>query len=458
MVKSGLGLGHLIKLRSFKTMPTKNDEKIIKKKKKKKNFQAPRGTRDILPQEQGYWDKVNQVITKIARTYGFDRIDTPILEEADLFIKGTGETTDIVQKEMYNLRTKGGDKLVLRPEFTPAVIRAYLENGLSSQPHPVKLYSIGPVFRYERPQKGRYRQHQQANFEIFGERDAILDAQLIQLFFSVIKGIGLKNVITQINSIGCRQCRPSYRKKISAFYRKRKKELCSDCQKRLQQNPLRILDCKNEGCIVISQEVPQIIDNLCSECHNHFKSVLEYLDEIEIPYILNSTLVRGLDYYTKTVFEIWPEDEDARQISLGGGGRYDGLVKLLGGKDTPGVGFAMGLDRIVNLMKEKEIKIPTKNSPLVFLVQIGDLGKKKSLKLFEELRQSGIEVSSSFSKNAIKSQMKMADKIGARFTLILGQKEALDETIIIRDMFSGSQETVPLEKVVQKIKKRVKRS
>lgn len=430
-----------------------------KTRSRKKMFQAPRGMRDILPQEQPYWEKVSQVVQKMARIYGFNKIETPVLEEAELFIKGTGSTTDIVQKEMYSLRTKGGDKLVLRPEFTPAIIRAYLEGGLSSQPHPVRLYNLGPVFRYERPQKGRYRQHWQANFEILGEKDPVLDAQLIQLFFSIIKGIGLKNIITQINSIGCRQCRPGYRKKLVSFYRKKKKEICSDCQKRLSQNPLRLLDCKNSKCVEIAQEAPQVIDNLCSDCHNHFKCVLEYLDELEIPYILNPNLVRGLDYYTKTVFEIWPEEEGtlARQVALGGGGRYDDLVKLLGGRDTPAVGFAMGLDRIVNLMKERNINLPRRTSPLVFLVQLGELGKKKSLKLFEELRRAGIETATSFSKNTINSQLKIANRIKTRFALILGQKEAIDETIIIRDMTSGSQETVLLSKVIQELKKRIKR-
>jgi len=442
-------------------MPAKAKPKT---RSRKKTFQAPKGMRDILPQDQVYWEKLRQIIQKMAKIYGFERIDTPILEEANLFIRGTGSTTDIVQKEMYSLRTKGGDKLVLRPEFTPATIRAYLENGLSSQPHPVKLYNLGPVFRHERPQKGRYRQHWQANFEIFGEKDPVLDAQLIQLFFSIARGVGLKNIITQINSIGCRQCRPSYRKKLVDFYRRKKKEICSDCQKRLIQNPLRLLDCKNTKCIEIAQEAPQIIDNLCPDCHNHFKNVLEYLDELEIPYILNSNLVRGLDYYTKTVFEIWPEEEDGRQTrlptrqaALGGGGRYDNLVKLLGGKDTPSVGFAMGLDRMIDLMEEKNVKLPQKTPPLVFLVQLGELGKKKSLKLFEELRQTGLEVASSFSKNTINSQLKIADRLGTRFALILGQKEALDETIIIRDMVSGSQETVLLNKVAQKLKKKAKR-
>ena len=427
------------------------------KSKSKNKFQAPKGMRDILPKDQPYWEKVRQVIHLSAKVFGFERIDTPILEEKELFIKGTGAYTDIVEKEMYNLTTKGRDKLVLRPEFTPSIIRAYLENGLSSLPHPVKLYSIGPIFRYERPQKGRYRHSYQANFEVIGEQDPILDAQLIQLFFSICKKLGLKKLITQINSIGCSECRPSYRKKLTTYYRSNKKGLCSDCQRRLKQNPLRLLDCKEPKCISIAEEAPQTIDSLCDNCSNHFKGVLEYLDELEIPYILNSRLVRGLDYYTKTVFEVWPEDEDGRQISLCGGGRYDKLIKLLGKKDIPAVGFAIGLDRIINLIKEREIKIVSKSAPSVFLVQLGDLGKKKSLKLFEELQQSGLKIASSFSKNTIKTQLKLADKMNVRFALILGQKEAIDKSIIVRDMISGSQEVIPLSKIVREIKKRIKK-
>lgn len=409
-----------------------------------------------MPEEQGYWEKIGQVIKKSAETYGFGRIETPILEDADLFVKGTGAYTDIVEKEMFTLRTKGGDKLVLRPEFTPAVIRAYLENGLSSQPHPVKLYGVGPIFRYERPQKGRYRQSYHANFEIIGEKDPVLDAQLIQMFFSIGADLGLKKLITQINSIGCPQCRPNYRKALIAFYRKLKNALCSDCQRRLHQNPLRLLDCKNVKCVQLSEDVPQVIDFLCDECHDHFKSVLEYLDELEIPYILNPRLARGLDYYTKTVFEIWPEDKDGRQLALAGGGRYDGLVKLLGGRDTPAVGFAIGLDRTISLMRERGIKISPKTHSSVFLIQLGDLGKKKSLKLFEKLQKAGIKTAASFSRDRMAPQLKMAGKIGARFALILGQKEALDETIIVRDMVSGIQETVPMEKAINVLKRKLK--
>jgi len=427
------------------------------KSKSKNKFQAPKGMRDILPEEQLYWEKVYQVICSSASIFEFGKIDTPILEEKDLFVKGTGLYTDIVEKEMYNLTTKGRDHLVLRPEFTPSIVRAYLENGLSSLPHPVKLFSVGPIFRYERPQKGRYRQAHQANFEIIGDQDPVLDAQLIQMFFFICKKLGLKKLITQINSIGCSECRPSYRKKLTAFYRSNKKDLCSDCQKRLKQNPLRLLDCKNTKCISVSEEAPQIIDFLCNDCNEYFKNVLEYLDELEIPYALNSRLVRGLDYYTKTIFEVWPEEKNGRQIALCGGGRYDKLIKLLGRKDIPAVGFAIGLDRIINLMKEREIKIISKNKYSIFLVQLGDLGKKKALKLFEELQQAGLKTASSFSKNTIKTQLKLANKMQVRFSLILGQKEAIDESIIIRDMDSGSQEVVPLSRVVKEIKKRIKK-
>ena len=431
---------------------------VKKERKSKSMFRATKGMRDILPEDQVYWEKIRQVVQKVAKSYGFERLDTPILEDEGLFIKGTGASTDIVQKEMYSLKTKGGDRLVLRPEFTPAFIRAYLENGLSSRSHPLKLYTTGPLFRYERAQKGRYRQHEQANFEVIGENDPVLDAQLIQVFFSIIRGLGVKDVVAQINSIGCRQCRPNYRKKLVAFYNKRKKELCPDCQKRLKQNPLRLLDCKDGRCILVSEEAPQTIDNLCLECHNHFKSVLEYLDELEIPYLLNSRLVRGLDYYTKTVFEVWPESEEAgRQSALGGGGRYDHLIKILGGRETSGVGFGMGIDRWVNFLREKNIKVPNECSPAVFLVQLGELGKKKALKLFESLRRANIRVASQLSKDTMKAQLKSADKMKAPFALILGQKEALDGTVIVRNMESGSQETVLLTKIVRELKKRIKR-
>lgn len=424
----------------------------------KRAFQVVKGMRDILPEEQVYWEKIRQTIKSLAEVYGFCRIDTPMVEDTDLFVRGTGAGTDIVEKEMYNLRTKGGDRLSLRPEFTPGVVRAYLENGLLTWSQPVWLYGLGPVFRYGRPQKGRYRQFHQANFEIIGSKDAILDAQLIQVFFSISRELGLKDLITQINSIGCQECRPVYRKKLVSYYKPFKNEICPTCQRRLAQNPLRLLDCKENKCFRLAEQAPQIIDYLCGDCRNHFKSVLEFLDELNIPYILNHHLVRGLDYYTKTVFEVWPEQtEEARQESLGGGGRYDNLVKILGGRDTPAAGFAMGLERLINLMKERGIKPAARNYPSVFIIQLGDLAKRKSLKLFEDLRKSGLRVAASFSRDTIKSQLGTADKCGALLALILGQKEVLDQTIIIRDMSSGVQETVPLSKIINELKKRLKK-
>jgi histidyl-tRNA synthetase len=426
-----------------------------KLKQKKKTFQAPKGMRDILPSGQPYWEKIYRVARELAAAYGFGKIDTPILEDAELFVKATGQTTDIIEKQMYSLKTKGGDSLALRPEFTPGVIRAYLENGLSSLPQPVKLYSCGPLFRYERQQAGRYRQFSQLNFEIIGSAAPVSEAQIINLFFILFKEIGLKNINLQINSIGCRNCRPAYRKALVNYYSKRADRACSDCKKRLKQNPLRLLDCKEEKCAQLISGAPQIIDSLCEECHNHFKGVLEFLDELEIPYILNPYLVRGLDYYTKTVFEFCRENDEVRQGALGAGGRYDYLVKLLGGKETPACGGACGLERIVALMKEQSIKASSVLSPKVFLIQLGDLAKRKSLLLFEELRKSNVTAVESSSKDSIKTQLKLADKIGAKFVLILGQQEVLDKAIIVRDMQTGVQETIKQEKLIKELKKRL---
>jgi histidyl-tRNA synthetase len=441
-------------------------------RKKIKILQAPRGTYDILPEDQLYWERIRRVVKELADDYGFARIDTPIIEDTELFVKGTGQTTDIVQKQMYSFRTLGNDSLTLRPEGTPGVIRSYIENGMINLPHPVKLYYFGPMFRYEHPQAGRYRQFYQFGFETIGGQESVLDVQLIQLFLHILKDLGLKKINVQINSLGCPECRPSFRRALVDYYRSKKNKLCPDCQKRLKINPLRLLDCKEEKCQPIKTNAPNSIDYLCHNCHNHFKSVLEFLDELEIPYFLNHQLVRGLDYYTKTVFEVWPESDSVsvqqgetssgqgtqeikEPISLGGGGRYDNLVKLLGGKPTPSTGFAAGIERIISLMKEQGVKLLSKNNPKVFLVQLGEMGQRKSLKLFDELHKAEIKVAESVSKPSIKSQLRIADKIGAKFSLIVGQQEALDGSVIIRDMQSGVQETVPKEKVINELKKRL---
>ena len=427
------------------------------KKKPQKIFQAPKGMRDLLPQDWVFWDKLIKSGQELAEEYGFQKIETPIIEDAELFARGTGETTDIVSKEMYFVKTAGGASLALRPEGTPGAVRAYMENGMVSLPQPIKLFYYGPMFRHEQPQAGRFRQFYQLGLEIFGDPGAVLDAQLIQFCFHLLRLVGFKKVNIQINSLGCLQCRPAYRRALLDYYRYRKEKVCPDCRCRIKENPLRLLDCKEEKCQPIKAQAPAMVDYLCDECRKHFKEVLEFLDELEIPYFLNNSMVRGLDYYTKTVFEIFWEEEGISQIALGGGGRYDNLVKELGGKPTPAVGVGLGLDRIVELMKKEQVKVGSGPNFKVFLVQLGLMGKKKSLKLFERLHQAGILAAESMSRDSIKAQMKIADKLEVKFVLILGQQEALDGTVIIRDMQSGVQETVSQEKVVEELKKRFKK-
>lgn len=421
----------------------------------KTKFQAPRGTFDILPEDQKYYERVITIVKQLASAYGFLFIDTPIFEDIQLYMKGTGANTDIVQKEMYAFRTKGGDHFALRPEFTPGIIRAYIEHGMKTWTQPVKLYSIGPLFRHERPQAGRFRQFHQFNLEIIGESNAINDVLLIQVVSLIFKKLGIKEVTLQINSIGCSECRPNYKKLLTDYYRKQTRKLCLNCRIRLKQNPLRLLDCKEEKCRQLINNAPQTIDYLCDECHEHFKEVLETLDELDIPYILNPYLIRGLDYYTKTVFEFKLDKPESTELA--GGGRYDNLVRILGGKTTPAVGVAGGIERIISTIKKQDIKITEEACPQIFLAQLGDLGRKRSLKLFEELRSKGIKLAEALSKDSIKSQLKIANKLNVKISLIFGQKEALENNVIIRDMKSGAQETISFSKLVPEIKKRLKK-
>lgn len=425
----------------------------------KLKFQAPTGMHDILPEDLKYYKKIEDVAADIAEFYGFERLETPILENAEIFSKGVGMSTDIVDKQMFTLKTKGGDLLALRPEGTAPIVRAYIENGFANLPQPVKLWYFGPFFRYEHPQAGRFRQFWQFGFELFGEQSAAIDAQMIQIFYNILQELKIKNLVIEVNSIGDSQCRPYYKKLLVNYFRSREAALCTDCRRRLRENPLRVLDCKEEKCQPVKAQAPQMIDHLCEFCHKHFKETLEFLDEVQLPYRLNPYLVRGLDYYTKTVFEIFQEskNENQKSLALGGGGRYDVLVKLLGGKDSPACGAACGVERMVDIMKAKALKPGKEMQYEIFLAQLGTLAKRKSLKLIEDFRKEKITVAESLGRDSLKAQLSRANKLNVKYTLILGQQEALENRIIIRDMKAGHQEIIKLDKAVSEMVKKIKK-
>ncbi len=418
---------------------------------------TPKGMHDIVPLDQPYWERVRAVTRKIAEYYHFNRLDTPVAEFASLFEKGTGEATDIVQKEMYTFRTKGGDHLALRPEFTPSFARAYSQNGLGRQGQPQRLWTIGPVFRYDRPQLGRNRQFYQIEFDtIGGTTDPIYDAQIILLSYRLLEDLKLKNIGLALNSIGCRICRPAYKRQLQNYYRSHERDLCKDCERRLKDNPLRLLDCKEKKCVELREHAPNILDKLCATCNSHFKAVIEYLEELGITYTLQPYLVRGLDYYNRTVFEFSVEMEGGDVGSVGGGGRYDYLMETLGARPTPAVGVAMGMERIILMMKAQEAKLPVTTMKSVFVAHAGSLAKKKALGLIELMRNAGIPTREALAKESLKAQLKVADKEGISLALIIGQKEVYEQSAIIRDFRTGLQEIFPLSRIVDEVKKRLK--
>ncbi len=417
-------------------------------------IQAPKGMRDILPNRQKYWKHIRAIAEKHLEANGYSRIDLPMLEYKKLYEKGIGEATDIVEKEMYVFPSKKKDRdLALRPEGTAGVARAYIEHGMKSHPQPVMLYYIGPMFRKESPQKGRWRQHYQFGVEIIGSDDTSSDAQAIKVLWDILVDLGFeKKLKIKINSIGCDKCRGDILETLANYYQSKKDELCADCQRRLKKNPLRILDCKEEGCVKINEQAPKIIDQTCENCQEDFRKLLEYLDEIKIKYDLDNKLVRGLDYYTKTVFEASYGEEGN---SLAGGGRYDKLIDLYGGRDSGAIGWAAGMDRIASYLKEEEIKVPDRNKAQVFLAQLGKEAKKKAFKIMDQLQEAEIPVRTALAKNSLRDQLKMANRAGVKTTLILGEKELQENNIIIRDMKEGTQDIVPLKKVISILEKRL---
>ncbi|MDY7040244.1 MAG: histidine--tRNA ligase [Chloroflexota bacterium] len=417
-------------------------------------YTAPRGTQDILPEDQPYWRYVEEHLHAIAHLYGYERITPPIFEDTAIFERGVGQGTDIVEKEMYTFLDRGGSSITLRPEFTASVVRAYIEHGMHVQPQPVKLYSIGPAFRYERPQAGRYRQHHQFNVEAVGAQDPAVDLEVMSLAWQLYDELGFRDLAFQINSTGCPECRPDYIRVLKEYYAARLSLVCNDCRLRFERNPLRMLDCKVEGCQPLIDGAPHFLDYLCEECAEHFAALRGYLDELNRPYTLNHRLVRGLDYYTKTVFEVWAAGIGA-QAAVCGGGRYDGLAEALGGPLTPGVGFASGIERIILTMKAQGVEVPPAPKPLALIATIGEKAKLAGITLVSDLRGAGIPVALAFGDRSLRSQMREAGKLEVAYTLILGADEVQARQVIVRDMAAASQESVAQGEIVAWLKARL---
>lgn len=424
-------------------------------KKTARVIQPLRGMKDVLPADQKFWQMLYEKVVSLAFHYGFERLETPLLEEAALFSRSLGRDTEVVEKEMYAFEDLDGSKVALRPEATASIVRSYICHNMWNQPQPIKVWYWGPMFRHERPQSGRYRQFHQFGFETLGEDSPAADAQVILVAYNFYSELGVP-VSIQINSIGCLECRDKYKEELTQYYRSLRSKICEFCKKRLSRNPLRLLDCKEEGCQSIKQNAPQMVETLCQPCRAHFMSVLEYLDDLGLPYFLNHNLVRGLDYYTRTVFEIYKVgDEGAAQTALGGGGRYDLLAEMLGGRPTPACGFAHGIERAVSVVKEAGTVMPREEKKDVFVAQLGEAARRKAFVLFENCRKAGVNATENFTKGGLRPQLEMADKVGARYALIIGQKEVQDGTVIIRDMESGNQEIVDFNKAVLEVKKKL---
>ena len=416
-------------------------------------YKAPRGTSDILPEEYVYWKYIEEKAAFLCQLYGYQPLSTPIFEDAQLFTQTVAGGTDIVDKEMYIFEDKNGQELALRAEGTAPVCRAYLEHGLFNLAQPVKLYYIGPAFRYERPQSGRYRQHHQVGFEALGEADPALDAEVIEMAWQFFLSLGLSGVSIQLNSIGCKLCRHGYLEVLKQHYSSSTDRLCPDCKARLTRNPLRLLDCKKASCQNIAKTAPKIPDYLCHECQLHFQSVQKYLGTLSTPFQLNHRLVRGLDYYTRTVFEVEPQEKEG-QSTLGGGGRYDDLIEALGGKPTPGVGFAAGLERIILNLKGQHLDIPPLPRPDVFIAYLGHEAKIQAMKIAAELRKAEIATIMATGDKSLKGQMRQANSLGSTNVLILGEQESRNRNVILRDMRNGEQQTIPLAEIARMLKLR----
>ncbi len=405
------------------------------------DYTAPRGTRDVLPSESAKWQFLEEMFRKACALHGYRELRTPTFEHTELFTRNLGETTDVVSKEMYTFETRGGKSLTLRPEGTAPAIRAFVEHGLSGALPVTKLYYVARLFRYERPQAGRYREHTQLGVEALGATDPAIDAEVISLAATFFASVGVGNAELKLNSIGCPECRPGYREALKSFAGDRVSELCPTCATRYEQNPLRMLDCKVPSCKQILADAPKMTDHLCEDCKGHFESVKKYLTALGITYTLDPKLVRGFDYYTKTAFE-FVSGELGAQNAVGGGGRYDNLVKEIGGPDTPGIGFGLGMERLLLTLEAMGVELPCACPTDVYVIGLGANAHEAAVKLVADLRASGLAADMDYTGRSMKSQMKVVDKLGARFAAILGDDEIAGGFVSLRDMRSSEQKQV----------------
>ncbi len=415
---------------------------------------APRGTNDILPPESAKWNYIESKAKYIFDLYNYDEIRTPIFEYTELFQKGIGQATDIVEKEMYTFEDKSGRSLTLRPEGTASVVRSFLENKIYGKAQPTKYYYIGPMFRYERPQAGRYRQFYQLGVEVFGTQDPMVDAEVIAVGMHYMDILGLKDLQLYINSIGCPDCRPQYLENLREYLNENREDLCEDCKNRIDKNPLRVLDCKNDSCQTVIGHAPKITEHLCEKCDVHFNSLQHNLKSIGIDYEIDPTLVRGLDYYTKTAFEVKYEGLGA-QDTIFGGGRYDKLAEEIGTKDTPGIGFALGIERLLLTLEKQEIKIPIDKSIDIYLTTIGSKAKTASFELLEKFRKNDIKAEIDYQNRSVGGQMKSADRMNATYTVIIGENELDSGKATVRNMKNGEEQEIKLESIVESIEKMI---
>jgi len=413
-------------------------------------YQTVKGTHDILPDEVSRWRTVEELVRRMMAAYHYGEIRTPVFEHTELFSRSIGQDTDIVGKEMYTFEDAGGRSLTLSPEGTAPVVRSYIEHGLGARSPQVKLFYIAPMFRQENPQKGRFRQFHQFGMEALGPADAAQDVEIIALAMGIYRQLGLAGLSLRLNSVGCRVCRPGYRDVLREFLEQRLDDLCADCRQRTRNNPLRVLDCKQKACREQTRDAPLMSDHLCDECGRHFGRVRELLEHLGLPYDLDGRLVRGLDYYTRTAFEVISGQLGA-QDALGGGGRYDDLVEMLGGPPTPAVGFAAGMERLLLVLSRKDLVPEQPDTVDLFAVLLGAPARQAGLKLLEQLRRCGIRAETDFLDRSLKAQMRAANRLGASYAVIIGEQELSKKQLILKDMKEGQQEEMDLDEAVEKI-------